>query len=124
MDERQTVLVVDDEPEVGAVLWDILSRHGYAPHVCASPEAALRFARQEDPPLAIVDIRLAETSGIDLLQRLRRDSPRIRVIMITGATDKDLPAMALRAGAIACLRKPIRPQSLLEMLEFAASQPS
>lgn len=102
------ILVVDDEPLILHTIRLVLSTHGYAVVEAASASEALALLAQGPPDLALVDMGLPETSGLDLLDRIKKEYPQLPVIILTGqGEDQNLKAQALARGAVAYLAKPL-----------------
>jgi len=101
------VLVIDDEPGVCFAFERFLKSEGHAPIICASAEDALARMSREKPDLVITDLRLPGMSGMDLLERLRRENSDIPVIMITAHGTMKAAVEAMRLGAYEYLVKPI-----------------
>ena len=105
--ERMKVLVVDDDEDIRTSLREILDEEGYEPVVAATlEEGRERSATGID--LALVDIKLEDESGIDLLRELRESRPWIPVIMISGHGTVALAAEAFKLGARDFMEKPLR----------------
>ncbi len=101
------IFVVDDEPAMLRAVTRILERD-FEVHGFSSPTAALEKARQLKPDLAVVDIRMAEMDGFELMNALKRQDEDVRVILMTGSvfdTDKKL-IRAIREKAFFYIHKP------------------
>jgi two-component system response regulator HydG len=100
------VLVVDDEPTLLRALEALLSRKGC--HVVAvdSPIAATQRLAQEDFDVALLDVKMPELSGLELLTAVKHRRPEIEVIMMTGHATVETALEALKAGAYDYLTKP------------------
>ena len=101
------ILVVDDESEIRTTLSEILSDEGYEVALAggiAEAEAALGAGID----LALLDIKLGEENGIDLLKSIKTRSPHLPVIMITGHGSIALASQAFKLGAHDFLEKPLR----------------
>ncbi len=105
-DER--ILIVDDDPSVQHLLEQFLRGEGYAPCVAGSAAAALAAIRQQPPDLLLLDIRLPDANGLDLLkEQLLPELGDYRVIVLSGyGTGQDAEAAVL-AGAFDYLTKPL-----------------
>jgi two-component system nitrogen regulation response regulator NtrX len=116
----QRILILDDEPNIGSSLRMILEREGYAVTVTRTIADAKAVASRADALL--LDVRLPDGSGIDLLRQLReRDFPA-PVIMISGhATIRDA-VDATRTGAFDFLEKPLSRDKVLLSLKNALEQ--
>ena len=100
------VLVVDDEPSVLRALEVILRKKGHEVVALDSPIAATQRLATEDFDVAMLDIRMPELSGIELLNAVKHRRPEIEVIMMTGHATVDTALAAMKAGAHDYLIKP------------------
>lgn len=127
MDERLTVLVVDDEPDVRWMLGMILRRNGFAVAVAASGDEALRWLRETEQAchLILLDAKLGDIEGVELARRIRRETSCIApVILVSGYFYKDdsLVQQSLRAGLIsAFVTKPFRHDEILKAIHTVLS---
>jgi two-component system, cell cycle sensor histidine kinase and response regulator CckA len=114
-----TILVVDDQRPVRALVKSVLEKHGYAILEAVSGEQALELLTQgpSDVALVITDIVMPGMSGVDLATRLQQLNPTLPVLLMTGFTDEDAEALQ----QFACIRKPFQPGELVrrvaELLE-------
>ncbi|HWT01565.1 MAG TPA: HD domain-containing phosphohydrolase [Pyrinomonadaceae bacterium] len=105
MDERASLLIVDDEPEVRNVLGDFLG----ASYVCAtaeSAEAALALLKAGRFDLIITDIGMSGMSGLEMFPRVREHAPETIIIVVSGEQAIESAVEAMRAGAFDYLTKP------------------
>jgi putative nucleotidyltransferase with HDIG domain len=102
---RARVLIADDEPEIRAVLSDLLGRH-YECTAVGSAEEALALLRERDYDLVISDIMMGGMSGLEMIPHVLAISPDIVVIMISGVQTVESAINALRAGAFDYVMKP------------------
>src|SRR5215204_3666026 len=100
------VLVVDDEPSLLCALELLLRRAGCRVVALESPVAAAERLAQEDFDVALLDVKLAELSGLELLALLKQRRPEVEVVMMTGHATVETALAALRAGAYDYLTKP------------------
>jgi two-component system phosphate regulon response regulator PhoB len=109
------VLVVDDEPDITALVAYHLAKAGYRVATAANGRDALRAAREERPDLVVLDLMLPGVSGYDVLTELRqRDETRdIGVIVLTARRDEPDRIKGLALGADDYLPKPFSPQELV-----------
>jgi two-component system nitrogen regulation response regulator NtrX len=104
---RMKILVVDDEAEIRTTLSEILSDEGYEVTLAGGiAEAEAAFGSGID--CVLLDIKLGEENGIDLLKSLKASSPHLPVIMITGHGSIALASQAFKLGAHDFLEKPLR----------------
>jgi DNA-binding NtrC family response regulator len=100
------ILVVDDEPEMRETCRKILGRQGHEISLAESGEAALQKLRDQPIDLAILDLRLPDLDGLEVLRRAKKINPDIIAIMITAHGTVDTAIEAVREGAFDYLLKP------------------
>jgi DNA-binding response OmpR family regulator len=111
-------LVVDDEPEVRALLSDYLREQGIEPLGVWDGEEALRRIPAFRPHLILLDVLLPGLSGVDTLRRLRGLAAQSCVIMVSGHDDVETAERALQLGALEYLKKPVDLTRLDALLGF------
>ncbi len=116
MDKK--LLLVDDEEGIRKVLGISLSDSGYQVLTAESGEQALEIFRAENPPIVLTDIKMPGMDGIELLQKIKHQSPDTEVIMITGHGDMELAIKSLKYQAIDFVTKPIND----DVLEIALNR--
>src|SRR5690349_5559052 len=117
------VLIVDDNAELVETLRAVIASGvpGLSIETAANGEAALQMA-QKGFDVAIVDVKLPDVSGIDLIQPLRVASPFSEVLLLTGFASVDAAIGALRSGAFAFVLKSFRPEELISTVEQALTK--
>jgi len=113
MTPRATILIVDDEPEVRAVLEEYFVAHGYAALCAASAGDAREMAARQPIDLALLDISMPGEDGLSLARHLRERYPRIAVVMLTSAGTVVDRIVGLEVGADDYVAKPFDPRELL-----------
>jgi two-component system, OmpR family, phosphate regulon response regulator PhoB len=108
------ILVVDDEPDITALVAYHLAKAGYRVSTAASGAEALRAAREERPDVVVLDLMLPGVSGYDVLTELRsREETRdVGVILLTARREETDRIRGLSLGADDYLTKPFSPQEL------------
>jgi two-component system, OmpR family, phosphate regulon response regulator PhoB len=111
----QRILVVEDEPDIVALVAYHLAKAGYRVSTAATGTDALDVARQENPALVVLDLMLPGLSGFDVLEQLRADESTrdIAVLMLTARRDEPDRIRGLSLGADDYLTKPFSPQELV-----------
>jgi two-component system phosphate regulon response regulator PhoB len=111
----QRVLVVEDEPDIVALVAYHLAKAGYRVSTAATGTDALDLARQECPALVVLDLMLPGLSGFDVLEQLRADESTrdIAVLMLTARREEPDRIRGLSLGADDYLTKPFSPQELV-----------
>ena len=107
MNQTMKILIVDDEADIRETLTEILQDEGYKAVTAPDIDGALNQA-QQGVDLALVDIKLGEDNGIDLLKEFKKIWPRMPVVMISGHGTVKLAARAFKLGAYDFLEKPLR----------------
>src|SRR5512135_909559 len=102
-----SVLVVDDETVLAAVMGDYLGRHGYAVYVKSSGEEALKVIDREPPDIVVLDYRLPRMDGVEVLRRIKETHPEIEVIMLTAHGSVESAVEAMKLGAFDYINKPV-----------------
>ncbi len=101
------ILIVDDEEDICTMLADFLDDCGYETFCATTGKEALSLLKAARPHLMLLDIRMPEMSGIDILREVRVVDQEIGVIMITGYQDVEIAQEALKMGASDFVTKPI-----------------
>ena len=111
----ERILVVDDEPDIVALVAYHLAKAGYRVSTAASGGDALEMAREERPALVVLDLMLPGLSGFEVLERLRADDQTraIAVLMLTARREEPDRIRGLSLGADDYLAKPFSPQELV-----------
>ncbi len=122
MQDRQHVLIVDDEVNVRRVLGTMLEQAGYLATRAESGEQALQLVRAQDPDLVLTDLKMPEMDGLELLRRLREGFPEIPVVMLTAHGTVDAAVRAMKLGAHDFLTKPFDRSEVLEVIGKALGQ--
>lgn len=113
------ILYVDDEPSVGLILEDTLSRAGHQPTGARNVVEALQVLSRESIDLIISDYRMPGLTGLEFLSLLQREGYDIPLIMLTGYASIEHAVAAIKAGAIDYITKPVRTQQLELAVEQA-----
>ncbi len=114
---KKTILVVDDDKSILRTFTRILQKSGYEIDVAETGKEAMEKTENHHFDLALVDIRLPDMDGTDLLAKLKKQLQHTVKIMITGFPSLETGVKALDEGADAYLVKPVKPQELLMLLD-------
>ncbi|PYP83363.1 MAG: DNA-binding response regulator [Blastocatellia bacterium AA13] len=112
MDEKQRILIVDDEPQITRVLRRSLTTHGYEVRSAADGESALETFGDWSPNLVITDLSMPNVSGLDLCRKLRKISS-VPIIILSVRGEEQTKVEALDSGADDYIMKPFGMDELL-----------
>lgn len=113
------VLVVDDQKEVRAMVAIVLRVNRFDVVEAESGAAGLKAFSEGAFDAAIVDIFLADTSGVDVMVAIRERVPGFPIVAVSGMTALDFMGEAPGLADVVCLQKPFRPNDLLQALHKA-----
>ncbi len=113
------VLIVDDDPNTLAQLSRAFRMEGLEAVVADSAEKALQRLRENHLDAVVSDVVMPGTSGLELLEAIRRERPDLPVVMISGQATIEMAVRATRSGAVDFLEKPVSAQKLLVTVENA-----
>lgn len=111
--KRPLVLVVDDEETICDLIYEELTEAGYGCDVAPNSDEALAKLKTENFDLALLDIILPGTSGMDLLKMIGESYQMVTVIMMTGVNDLDTAVKAMKQGASDYIVKPFTLDKLI-----------
>lgn len=115
--DKIKILVIDDDTDLALNLQDILQEEGYTVSVAADGKSALTLCRKNSFGLALVDIKLPDTGGIDLVNKLVSLCSDTEYIMVTGYASLDTAVAAVgQKGIIAYETKPLNMVALLNLI--------
>jgi len=104
-------VVIEDDPDVRALLVELLQQSGFTVTDCSAGTEGLRAVRERDPDLVTLDLNLPDLDGIEVCRRLRETSEAY-VIMLTARPDEIDRLVGLETGADDYLTKPFSPREL------------
>jgi two-component system, NtrC family, response regulator AtoC len=112
-----SILVIDDDPAIGQAVTGLLGHAGHTARHAATGDEALELLRDEPTDLALLDLRLGDQSGLELLPRLKALRPEMSVVMITALGTIDNVVEAMKRGADNFVVKPVDPPRLLAVVQ-------
>ena len=125
MAEKETILVIDEEPSIRKCLQTLFELDGFSVHTVASGEEALeRIGRGERPDIITLCVLLVGMDGIETLRRLKTVAPDLPVVMITVDTDLAAAVQATKLGAYDFLLRPVDEERLLLTIRHALERSS
>jgi DNA-binding NtrC family response regulator len=111
------VLIVDDEPALGAIVAALLHQRGHTSQWVGSGAAALEAVSARVPDLVLLDLHLGCMDGLEVLRRLRPAAPFIPIVMVTGDGSVQVAVDAMKQGATDFIVKPFDNLALLRTVE-------
>ncbi|MGD0264204.1 MAG: sigma-54 dependent transcriptional regulator [Candidatus Methylomirabilota bacterium] len=106
--ESAKLLVVDDDPEIVAVLAELLKKEGHHVTACAAGAAAISAGRDEKFDVVLADIRLPDMDGLTVLRAFQEASPEAAVVVMTAFGTVETAIQAIKAGAYDYIPKPFK----------------
>ena len=109
MDQQQedrSLLIVDDDEPFRNRLERAMERRGFTVRTAESCAAAVEAANESPPAYAVIDLRLGDGNGLDVVEVIHRQRPDARVVMLTGYGNITTAVAAVKAGAVDYLSKP------------------
>jgi two-component system response regulator AtoC len=116
---KRCVLVVDDEELIRRSLRMALEPAGYLVRLAANGSEALACIAADPPDCALIDLRLGDIDGLEVLRRARETVPGLKAIVITAHGDVDSAVQALRLGAYDFIRKPFDLEEIIASVKNA-----
>lgn len=113
------ILLVDDEIEFISTLAERLELRGVNARVTYDGESALKAVAENEPQVMVLDVMMPGMKGLDVLQRVKEEHPRVRVILLTGQGKTRDGIEGMRYGAFAYLMKPLDLEELIHTLREA-----
>jgi two-component system response regulator RegA len=111
-----SVLLVDDDEAFLRVMARSLRRSGLEVVTAQSPEAAMQANQDHQPRYAVIDLKLGEQSGLDVIDALRTVSPELKIVVLTGYASIATAVAAVKRGADQYLAKPVKALDVLRAL--------
>ncbi|HTV01860.1 MAG TPA: response regulator [Luteitalea sp.] len=108
-----SILVVEDDNAFRKILVNAFRERGFDADGVADAAAAIRSAEQDSPEMAVVDLRLPDASGLDVVRRLKAIDPATAIVVLTGYGSIATALESVRLGAMHYLTKPTDPDRIL-----------
>ena len=113
MEERKIIFILDDDPALRSTLAETLLQRGYAPKEVSLGQVALEMLMEHNPAVVLLDIKLADMSGLKVLEEIKKRSPGTECIMLTGHASQASAIEAINLGAYSYIQKPYEMEHLL-----------
>jgi len=119
---KTRILIADDEQDFCVILSHVMRREGFEVTTVNSGKAALDSIISEEPDVLLVDFRMPDINGMEVLMEVRERNPELPVVMITGYADIQGAVKAMRHGACDYLAKPVDHIELVRVVRRAVSE--
>ena len=116
---EQSVLIIDDEPDIRELLEITLLRMGLTTYSASNVHEALSSLQENKPDLCLTDMKLPDGTGIDIVNYIQHHMPHIPVAVITAYGSMETAVEALKSGAYDFVSKPVDLHKLRELIETA-----
>ena len=116
------ILIVDDEKDIGFLLAAFFKREGYEPFYVSTGQEALKIFDKQPFDLVLLDIKMPDIDGIELLKEFKRKRSNINVIMITAYPSIETAVEAMREEAFDYINKPFNLEELKQLIERALAR--
>jgi DNA-binding NtrC family response regulator len=117
MSRNTRILVVDDDENIRKVVIAILEDEGYTVESVGTAKEAIEKSKRKFYNIALIDIRLPDMEGIELLTKIRDTTPRMRKVIVTGYPTLQNAVEAVNKGADAYIVKPFDVKKVLKTIE-------
>lgn len=101
------LLIVDDEQDVREFAKNFFERRKIETLTASGGKEALEIIKKDKPALVLLDIRMEDANGLDVLAEIKKIDNAIKVIMVTGVEEKESAERANRLGALTYIQKPL-----------------
>src|SRR4030042_3930912 len=121
-EHRPVILIVDDDENLVELLTRLMKREGFKTLAAHSGDAALTLRGSEKPDLMVLDIKMEDKDGMEVLREAKTLDPYLPVIILTGYHDSHGAVRAIKAGASDYLPKPFETNDLIRAIHHALSE--
>jgi DNA-binding NtrC family response regulator len=117
--DNRHVLIIDDERPVLMTLEALLKRHGYQVDTAPTATQGLKALKSKPPKIVLLDLRLPDADGLEMLDRIKTELPQVQVIILTAHDSLHNAIESIKRGAYHFISKPYAPEELLSLVEKA-----
>ena len=122
MNRKARILIVDDDKNLRKTLVDILGAKGFVPMGFAKGKTALKRVKESAPDVALIDLKLEDMSGLELMKEIKALSPSTECIVITGNASQASAIEAVNLGAFSFMLKPYNIEQLFVTIRRAVEK--
>lgn len=113
------ILIMDDEPALRNIIFNMLKPSGHTLFFAENGTQAIEIGKKEKPDLALLDMRVPDHDGLEVLAELKRIDPTIQCVILSGFQDTEYAVEAIKKGAFEYLLKPFKISEVLEVINKA-----
>ena len=117
MEKKKSILIIDDDKSILRFFALILKKQEFETDIAETGEEAITKISNRSYDLALIDVKLPDIDGIDLVGKLNSKKPNLKKIVITGFASIEDGIRALDSGADAYLVKPVKPEELVRIVK-------
>ena len=121
LQENSKILVVDDDEDLRRILTAILRRQGFIVNAVETGREAIEKIASGDYKIALIDVRLQDMNGLDVVCEVQKLRPEVTKIVITGYPSEEDKSKAKECGASMYLVKPVRAEELVKIVRDKTS---
>ena len=114
--QKKSILIIDDDKSILNIFTRILQKQGYHTDTAETGQEALEKLEANSYDLALIDVKLPDTNGTDLLARINQTHPNMIKIAITGFPSLEDASKVIDRGAAAYLVKPVKSEELVSII--------
>ncbi len=118
-DDNIKVLIADDEVEFASTLVTRLKLRNFKTTMTNSGEETLKTVEKDQPDVLVLDLKMPDLDGLEVLARLKDDYPTVKVIILTGHGSFEAGREGMELGAFDYIMKPVDLKRLIEVIENA-----
>ena len=115
-EQKKSILIIDDDKSILNIFTRILQKQGYKTDTAETGQEAIEKLQANTYHLALIDVKLPDTNGTDLLARINQTHPNMIKIAITGFPSLEDATKVIDRGAAAYLVKPVKPEELVSII--------
>ncbi len=116
MNAEKTLLIVEDDPALGPRLQQSMQKRGFNVTLASGVHEGISIAQKQKPSFALIDLRLNDGSGLDVVKSLRESRGDAKIVVLTGYGNIATAVAAIKVGAVDYLAKPADPDAIAAAL--------
>lgn len=114
---KSSILIIDDDKNILKIISKLLEKTGYTVTTAETGQEALNKIKNQNYNVALIDVKLQDVNGLNLLNQIHKIAPNMVKIVLTGHPSDEDKTIALERGANEYLTKPVKPEKLIEVIQ-------